>query len=991
MDWVITCPAMKSIRCRTTLSTLKSVTPPPRYFVESIVNQSFYIAHWDHFRHFMALLNPACSDSTADCLELPHPRSSRMRSTINFEQSKLANWLSSDGTDGRILKVTLMDQIDPVEVLVLITRAIQKCTETQWNSFPAINTDNSQGKTTKADVYVQLLQQIATQQPRVFLHMQHLMPTLTDAIRSHIRSWRERCLWLCLKTVMHAPVGIATYGFLHINTIAAVEAVRSINSCLRDTDSKFKLVTAFADDSQLNIDDSRHFNLDLTLTMKGVGAVHLYPFPTPESLSPQTLWSSIRPLGKPIFNMLMWIAFAMRPLSVEDLDLVLALGEGEPNRGSETFDVRHAPAAYLQKSIPEITEISRGRISLRVPYPNMRRASSRFALEDHDTAASAHFYLSQSCFSFLVTHIFKFCKGEGASYSGAVSDKTEGKFNAAQNTAQNISSKQHQQGSHKVVIDEIPAPLRGLAKYAAQNWITHYRLAVTIPQSAEREILEPLSSIVKNRAYVCQWLHLVEHFSSPLYQSKGIDYVDVELVQSHLSSHTLVNLETLYQIASHPLPLSWLGRLLIHAAELGDKATITSLCSSLDAIEPEAISRALATTDSDIHEVLKTSAMSILKDEYWKMIAQAHLTSQVLGNVAMSNNLLDELLSRTTWLGKEAWFSNALDRAVEYDEQKALEKLLSTQDGRKYIASQGAKPRWTPIHRAAYYGSLECMSKIWKAGLPLTLLNIFSPDGRRALFISSARGFGFITRFLALSGVPVNSRNGKYEQMALHAAGFYGHWKTTKTLLDNGADVTAVDSKGNFSVHLAIHQSHSHVAALTIGHFPPLLDAHGPSGHVENTASQSTNPHFLTDEEATTLYEYYRRGTPIEEYDIHSQLHRYSLLYGRPLCLLDRANFEGVSALFYAAERDFPVLAKALLGRGVDPDTMDHYARTALYFAAKSGRADLIKELIAHGATTNQTFQLLGSIPLHDACYRGHADAIQSLSVNASDLLLEDS
>lgn len=881
----------------------------------------------------MALLDSPYSDSTADHLELPHSVSSRMN-TVSFEQSALARWVSSENTDLRTLRVMLRDQMDPVEVLVLIARSIQECTETQWNSFPAVNADNNQGKTTKADVYAQLLQQIATQQPRVFLHMHHLMPILADAIGSHSKTWRERCLWVCLKAVMHAPIGIATYGFLYINTIAAVEAVQSITSCLQYTDSRFKLVTAFANDAQLNIDASIHFNLDLKITAMDIGTVQLNPFLIPEIWSPSIIRSSLQTCGKSTCILLTWIAFAIRPLAVEDLDLILALDEGEPNRGTETIGIQHAPAAYLQKSIPEFTEISRGRIFPRVPYPDTRWVLSRLSPEHHGTAASPHFYLAQSCFSFLVTHIFKFCRVKEVDDSGVASYEIEGKSNATQN----IKLEQHQQGSHKVVIDEIPAHLRGLAKYAAQNWITHYRLAMTSHQSAEheQEALEPLLSFVKDRAYVCQWLYLVEHFSFPLYQSEGFDSIDLELVQSYLGMDTMKNLETLYQLASRSLPLSWLGRLLVHAAELGDKTIVDSLCSSLGAIEPEAISRALAATDRDIHEALRASAMSILKDEYWKTMAQAHLTAQVLGNVATSNNLLDELLNKTTWSGKEGWFSNTLDRAAEYGDERLLEKLGGTQDMKKYIASQGEELRWTPFHRVAYYGNLQCLYSLWNAGFSSSCFNILTPDGRSPLFISSSRGFGSITRFLALSDAPLNSRNGQYQQTALHAAGFYGHWKTTMTLLDEGADFTAVDSKGNFSLHLTLHQGHSHVAALTISRFD-------------------------------------------------------SPLHGRPLSLLNKANLEGMTVLFYAAERDLPALAKALLERGVNPDTMDYHARTPLYYAAKSGRADFIKELISHGAKTNQTFQLLRSIPLHDACYRGHADAIEALTVNVSDLLLEDS
>ncbi|RYO85040.1 hypothetical protein DL766_007922 [Monosporascus sp. MC13-8B] len=937
------------------------------------------IAHWDNFRHFMAVLDSSRSRHDTEYPELPLLLSSRT-GTACFKDSRLADWASSN-TSHRYAKIRLGDQIDPFKVLVSVARAIQKCPEALWNSCPAINTVNNQDNHGEADIYLGLLKQIATQQPRVFLHMQHLMPILTDAISSHSKSWRERGIWVCLMTAIHAPIGIPTYGFLHIKTPASFKVLQSIDSCLRDTDSLFRLVLTFADGVQLGVDEARHFELDLKPEDVEVCTEHPNPLLISDCLPLQILSLRVRTLGRPTFVMLTWIAFAMRPLSVEELDLILALDNAKPNRESLVINIQHGLAVHLLKIISETTEINLGRIFLRVSYPQMRRLLSGLSSMYLGTTASPHLHLAQSCSSFLLTHVFNSTKEKGAGDSEGANEETGEEANAAQDVPPN------QPNNYKVAIDEMTAPQRALAEYAARNWIIHYRLAMTSHHSSKHHDLEPFLSFVEDRTCVHRWLYLVEHLSFPPYQSDGVTSSDSELVESFLSLDKLEDLETRYQLASRPLPLSWPGRLLIRAAELGDKATVISLVTKLDVIEPGAIARAVAATCGDIHEALRASVMPILKDRYWQTMAQAQLTAQVLGNVTTSNNIRDELLSMTTWPGLEAWFSDALDLAVEYGDEKALNELLANQNLRRRIAGQDEESRWTPIHRAAYYGNLACMTKVWEAGVSL---NVLSPDGRRPLFISSARGFASIVHFLALNGAHMDSGNGKNGETALHAAGFHGHWETTKTLLDNGADVTVADTHGDFSLHLAIQQGHSHVAELVIDRFPIVTDVHGPFEHDETIRSRLTDPSFLSNDEAVAPPQCHKEEPSVGTDAEYSETSPPPFPDDSALAPLDMANSDGMTVLFAAADRDLPSVGKCLLERGADPNIIDDKARTVLHLAAKAGRADLIKELIAKGSVTNQVSRRSQSIPLHFACYRGHADVIEFLTGTISDLTSED-
>ncbi|EUB59692.1 Ankyrin repeat domain-containing protein 39 [Echinococcus granulosus] len=72
-----------------------------------------------------------------------------------------------------------------------------------------------------------------------------------------------------------------------------------------------------------------------------------------------------------------------------------------------------------------------------------------------------------------------------------------------------------------------------------------------------------------------------------------------------------------------------------------------------------------------------------------------------------------------------------------------------------------------------------------------------------------------------------------------------------------------------------------------------------------------------------------------------------------------------------------------LLGRGVEVDSRDSFGFTPLHYAAKNGKLEICKVLLAHGANVAATTRCGKATPLHRAAYSGNLSIVQLLCSHA--------
>ena len=94
-----------------------------------------------------------------------------------------------------------------------------------------------------------------------------------------------------------------------------------------------------------------------------------------------------------------------------------------------------------------------------------------------------------------------------------------------------------------------------------------------------------------------------------------------------------------------------------------------------------------------------------------------------------------------------------------------------------------------------------------------------------------------------------------------------------------------------------------------------------------------------------------------------------------PIISLDDA----VEELFTAARKGDAAAVEALLQKGVDVNAKWRYDQTALFPACDRGHIEVVKVLLAHGATIDVHDSFYHATPMSWAFEHGHADIVKLL------------
>ncbi|KAJ8126237.1 hypothetical protein O1611_g7401 [Lasiodiplodia mahajangana] len=446
------------------------------------------IRHWDEFSYFMDILQPTGLGTRHDGQTWLSQKPSTPLSSF-YHNPNFLRWVSSESAP-LYLSLSLKSS-DPAWLLSVAVKTIQESPDALWSACPSITLDGTgSGPPGKGLILASLIHQLLTQQPRSFLHIRHLLPNLVDAMCSDMQTWKERCLWLCLRTLIHSPIGVATYGFLHVKAEDSIEILRWIDSAVEGTESRLRMVLVLAPGVDTGIGSSHFVHLDLpfndgTSVGTGIMAVKdmvLLSRSDQEALLLQKLRLSLGAILRPDFIALTWIAFATRPLSLEELGAATALDQVQRSNAGSGLS-KGSPLSYeqnlgvrLRNLLPEVVEIDLSRVLLRLPYGQIREVLSGSKPPGHNINEnwSPHLYLAEKCLRLV----------------------------------DGISESTH---------DQLAV---GFTVYAAHNWIHHYEMGGIINIDPTLEASQAFSDIVNKESTVQSWLTFVEYLSLPPAQRK---------------------------------------------------------------------------------------------------------------------------------------------------------------------------------------------------------------------------------------------------------------------------------------------------------------------------------------------------------------------------------------------------------------------------------------------------------------------------------------
>ncbi|GAW27411.1 putative ankyrin-3-like isoform X4 [Rosellinia necatrix] len=357
-----------------TYSEMRTLMNRHEVEVARVFLENSKIRHWDEFRYFMDMLEPAELGTEYEGRPSLSQRFPMPPSVFYRNNPDLQGWVAQDSS--RYLCLPLARSADLPGVLGEAAKAIQETPDTHWIDCPSIAFSGPVSVSPgKSCILASLIHQLLTQQPRMFLYIRHLLPNLVDAMCSDMQTWKERCLWLCLRTLIHSPVRVAIYGFLHVETSESIGILQQIDSALDGTESRLRLVLVLAPGVETGIGNSHFVHLDIRsnddlLADAGNGTAKnkaLLSRNDMENILLEKLRLSLVTMERSDFIALIWIAFATRPLSLEELEAAVALDQAEwknllrdSKPPGHNVDERWYPHHYLaEKCLGLVREIQK--------------------------------------------------------------------------------------------------------------------------------------------------------------------------------------------------------------------------------------------------------------------------------------------------------------------------------------------------------------------------------------------------------------------------------------------------------------------------------------------------------------------------------------------------------------------------------------------------------------------------------------------------------
>ncbi|KAJ0172398.1 hypothetical protein K1T71_012371 [Dendrolimus kikuchii] len=336
--------------------------------------------------------------------------------------------------------------------------------------------------------------------------------------------------------------------------------------------------------------------------------------------------------------------------------------------------------------------------------------------------------------------------------------------------------------------------------------------------------------------------------------------------------------------------------------------------------------------------------------------------------------LLDELETGTITADSAA---NVFATATEGEKHVCLfwSALLKLPNLLKPLVEAGADPHHfdalglSPLHVAAFSGSVECASYLLNCGVDPNYRPRCSTPLQCAAFGNSVR----VANLLIGRGASVHTavcrelrtsvlhKSVNCEGGLLHCAVRANAVECLKLFISHGVDVNSIEPGGTNAIHLAADLGM--LDCLKI-----LLDTPGADPNVRTRVGdrESTALHFAAD------------GGFVECVDL-------LISKGADASL---KNHRGSTALHMAARCSSLECVESLLRKGnADPNAKDHDMRTSLHAAiGKSDcSCDIIETLISWGANVNQKDEY-GFTPLHLAALDGLSACVETLIYHGADV-----
>lgn len=323
------------------------------------------------------------------------------------------------------------------------------------------------------------------------------------------------------------------------------------------------------------------------------------------------------------------------------------------------------------------------------------------------------------------------------------------------------------------------------------------------------------------------------------------------------------------------------------------------------------------------------------------------------------------------------------------------------------VVSQGTSPaQWAewlrlPLEQAVATGNADLATKLTVAGA-----------GGSAVLMAVRRGREQLVRDLLARGAPAcATEGGGDEPSPLHVAAQLGHNGMVHALLLHGADRTAPDSEGRTPLHLAARGGHLSVVDLLLaaGTGVDYVNLRCYRDRDRNDRRGETALDLAAGRgHADVLKSLLGHGAAINAWDAAglTALHRVAVAGGKECCGdgprsidvlvdheadLDARNGEGRTPLHFAAEKGRSDTLMALLEHGADENALDGRGQAPIHVATDFGHVAIAIALLASGADVNRRWGSAKESALEMAARKGRVEVLREMIAYGADVNASDS
>ncbi|KAK1484671.1 hypothetical protein CTAM01_12915 [Colletotrichum tamarilloi] len=286
---------------------------------------------------------------------------------------------------------------------------------------------------------------------------------------------------------------------------------------------------------------------------------------------------------------------------------------------------------------------------------------------------------------------------------------------------------------------------------------------------------------------------------------------------------------------------------------------------------------------------------------------------------------------------------------------------------------------WSPLNAASQFGHLDIVNLLLRKGADVHHANLSKWS---SIHFASDGGHYEIVNMLLDAGADVAAVTNN-STTPLHIASSRGHLEVVELLLDNGADSNAVDDSQWTPIFLASSCGHEKVAKLLLSRCDDVSRANKAGMVPLYSASAAVNSKLaellLSDSRNDGSLRAYAGWTLLHEASYNGRVGVIELLLaeGVDVGLTDE---RGWTPLHAAALSGHTEVAELLLqSPKCSTHVQDNSGRTPVFYASARGHYELIQILTTQNRLDLQITDQYGSTPLSAACRNGHEEAVKYL------------